>query len=99
MKSMNLYYLPNVQKKASDQKPLEVTSPKLLLLTLQPWHTLLYKPLHRDNWGLILVLRLRKHKSIQWAPDINFEQLMTIYRKITSIYYQDMTCIHDTYNL
>ena len=25
-----------------------------------------------------------------------FHKLMTIYRKMASIYYQDMTCIHDT---
>ena len=39
------------------------------------------------------------HISIQCAPDIIFHQLMTIYRKIASSYYQDMACIYDiTFN-
>ena len=41
------------------------------------------------------MLRLTWHISIQCPPDIIFHQLMTIYRKIASLYYQDMTCIHD----
>ena len=60
-------------------------------------HGVLYnRPLHRDNWGLILVLRLTKHISIQCAPDIIFHTLISIYSKIAYIYYQDMTCMHGT---
>ena len=43
---------------------------------------LYYRPLHRGNWWLILVLRL----TIQCASDIIFNQLLliTIYSKIVS---------------
>ena len=43
---------------------------------------LYYRPLHRDNWGLILTLRLTKHISIQCPPDIIFHKMPSIYSKM-----------------
>ena len=50
-----------------------------------------YSPLHHDNWGLILVLI-----DINRAYIILFFPLIAINLFIIKIYYQDMTCIHDT---
>ena len=43
---------------------------------------LYYRPLHRDNWGLIFVLGSTWHISIQCVPNILFYKLISIYSKM-----------------